>query len=94
MIMLSVLAIILASLTTLRQTDIKRIIAYSSVAHIGVVTLGLFSLLHHGIVGSLTLMLAHGFISSALFIGVTFIYDRYHTRTIRYYRGLTTLMPL
>lgn len=93
-ITLSILAIIWASLTTLRQTDIKRIIAYSSVAHIGVVTIGLFSLLHHGIMGSVTLILAHGLISSALFIAVTFVYDRYHTRTLRYYQGLTTLIPI
>jgi NADH-ubiquinone oxidoreductase chain 4 len=91
---LAVLAIIYASLTTLRQTDLKRIIAYSSVGHMGVVTLGIFTLNATGIAGSIFLQLAHGLVSSALFIIVTVLYDRHHTRLIPYYRGITITMPI
>lgn len=91
---LSLFAIIYGSLTTCRQVDLKRIIAYSSVAHMGLVTLGLFSHTIQGLVGAVFLMLAHGLVSSALFIGVTFLYDRYRTRLIKYYRGMAITMPL
>jgi len=91
---LGVLSIIYASLTTLRQTDLKRIIAYSSVGHMGVVSIAIFSLTTIGLEGSIFLQLAHGLVSSALFIIVTIIYDRYHTRVVKYYRGLTVFMPL
>jgi NADH-ubiquinone oxidoreductase chain 4 len=91
---LAVLAIIYASLTTIRQTDLKRIIAYSSVSHMGVVMLGIFSLTVIGIEGSIFLQIAHGLVSSALFIIVTIIYDRHHTRIVRYYRGITITMPI
>lgn len=93
-ITLGVLAIIYASLTTLRQTDLKRIIAYSSVSHMGVVTLGIMSCSIIGIEGSIFLQLAHGLVSSALFIIVTILYDRHHTRLVKYYRGITITMPL
>lgn len=91
---MAALAIIYASLTTLRQTDLKRIIAYSSVSHMGVVMLSIFSLTVIGIEGSIFLQLAHGVVSSALFIVVTLLYERHHTRIIKYYRGVTVTMPL
>lgn len=91
---LSILAVVYASFTTLRQTDLKRVIAYSSVSHMGVVCLGIFSLSLIGLEGSIFLQIAHGLVSSALFIIVTILYDRYHTRLIKYYRGMTILMPL
>lgn len=91
---LAILAIVYASLTTLRQTDLKRIIAYSSVSHMGVVTLGIFSFSIIGIEGSIFLQLAHGLVSSALFIIVTVLYDRHHTRLVKYYRGITITMPI
>jgi len=91
---LAVLAIIYASLTTLRQTDLKRIIAYSSVSHMGVVMLSIFSLSIIGIEGSIFLQVAHGIVSSALFIVVTLLYERHHTRIVKYYRGVTLTMPI
>jgi proton-translocating NADH-quinone oxidoreductase chain M len=91
---LSVIGIIYASLTTLRQTDLKRVIAYSSVSHMAVVTLSIFSLSVIGIEGSIFLQVAHGIVSSALFIIVTLLYERHHTRIIKYYRGITLTMPL
>ncbi len=91
---LAVLAIIYASLTTLRQTDLKRVIAYSSVGHMGVVMLGIFSFSVIGIEGSIYLQLAHGLVSAALFIIVTLLYERHHSRIIKYYRGITLTMPV
>jgi proton-translocating NADH-quinone oxidoreductase chain M len=91
---LSVIAVIYTSLTTLRQVDMKRIIAYSSVAHMGFVTIGMFTLNIQGIEGSMLLMLSHGVVSSALFLCVGVIYDRHKTRIIKYYSGLTVKMPL
>lgn len=91
---LGILAVIYASLTTLRQTDLKRIIAYSSVSHMGLVSLGIFTLTANGIMGSIFLQLAHGLVSSALFIIVTVLYDRHHTRLVKYYRGMTVTMPI
>ena len=91
---LAVLAIIYASLTTMRQTDLKRIIAYSSVGHMGVVVLGLFSFTQIGLEGSVLLQISHGFVSSALFITVTLIYERHHSRIVKYYRGLAITMPI
>ena len=91
---LSLFAIIYASLTTCRQVDFKRIIAYSSVAHMGLVTLGIFTHTIQGLVSAIFLMLAHGFVSSALFIIVTLLYERHHTRLVKYYRGVTITMPI
>jgi proton-translocating NADH-quinone oxidoreductase chain M len=91
---LSVIAVIYTSLTTLRQVDMKRIIAYSSVAHMGFVTIGMFTLNIQGIEGSMLLMLSHGIVSSALFLCVGVVYDRHKTRIIKYYSGLTVKMPL
>jgi NADH-ubiquinone oxidoreductase chain 4 len=91
---LSILGVIYASLTTIRQTDLKRIIAYSSVGHMGIVTIGIFAMNVEGIEGSIYLQIAHGIVSSALFIVVTLLYERYHTRIVKYYRGVTVTMPI
>nr|YP_010338817.1 NADH dehydrogenase subunit 4 [Glaucosphaera vacuolata]UNJ18767.1 NADH dehydrogenase subunit 4 [Glaucosphaera vacuolata] len=91
---LSIVASIYASLTTLRQIDLKKAIAYSSVAHMGLVTLGIFSGCILSLQGSIYLMLSHGLVSSALFLCVGILYDRYKTRIIKYYGGLTQCMPL
>nr|YP_009750743.1 NADH dehydrogenase subunit 4 [Tanacetipathes thamnea]QIJ98182.1 NADH dehydrogenase subunit 4 [Tanacetipathes thamnea] len=93
-ITLSIIAIVYGSLTTCRQVDFKRLIAYSSVAHMGLVTLGLFTHTIEGLVAAVFMMLAHGIVSSALFIAVTYLYERHHTRLIKYYRGVTITMPL
>ena len=92
--LLSIIAIIYASLTTLRQIDLKKIIAYSSISHMGYVTIGLFSLNSQGIEGSIILMLSHGLVSSALFLCVGILYDRYKTRLIKYYSGIVQVMPI
>jgi proton-translocating NADH-quinone oxidoreductase chain M len=91
---LAALAVVYASLTTLRQTDLKRVIAYSSVSHMGVVMLSIFSFSVIGLEGSIFLQVAHGLVSSALFIVVTLLYERHHTRIIKYYRGVTLTMPI
>ena len=92
---LAVMSVIYASLATLRQTDFKALVAYSSIGHMGIVALGLFSNTVQGIQGSILLSIAHGFVSPALFILVgAVLYDRFHTRTIRYYRGVVTYMPI
>jgi NADH-quinone oxidoreductase subunit M len=91
---LSVIAIIFTSLTAMMQTDIKKLIAYSSVAHMGFVTLGLFTLNEQGIQGALFLMISHGIVSGALFLCVGVVYDRMHTREIAAYGGLVKRMPL
>jgi NADH-quinone oxidoreductase subunit M len=98
---MSVIGIIYASLTTIRQIDLKRIIAYSSVAHMNFVTLGVFACdpiygesRCIGVEGATMLMISHGLISSALFIRIGVVYDRYHTRLLPYYGGLTTIMPI
>lgn len=91
---LSCLGIIYTSLTAVRQTDLKRVIAYSSVAHMNLVILGLFSNTFLGLQGALLQNLSHGFISSALFLCIGVFYDRYHTRMIKYYSGLVYVMPL
>uniref|UniRef100_A0A3B6B7X3 NADH-ubiquinone oxidoreductase chain 4 n=1 Tax=Triticum aestivum TaxID=4565 RepID=A0A3B6B7X3_WHEAT len=90
---LSAIAIIYTSLTTLRQIDLKKIIAYSSVAHMNLVTIGMFSWNIQGIGGSILLMLSHGLVSSALFLCVGVLYDRHKTRLVRYYGGLVSTMP-
>nr|QBX98843.1 NADH dehydrogenase subunit 4 [Chloropicon sp. RCC4434] len=91
---MSLVAITYTSLTTIRQIDLKKIIAYSSVAHMGVVTLGLFTLNTLGLQGSLILMLSHGFVSPGLFLCVGVLYDRYKTRLVKYYGGSVRSMPL
>lgn len=91
---LSIAGVIYGSLSTMRQIDLKRIIAYSSVAHMNLVALGIFSFNRVGIDGSIYLMVAHGVVSAALFFCVGVVYDRTHTRLLRYYGGLVTVMPL
>nr|AMN87281.1 NADH dehydrogenase subunit 4 [Pyropia endiviifolia] len=92
--LLSIIAAIYASLTTIRQVDLKKIIAYSSVSHMGFVTLGLFSFNSQGIEGSIILMLSHGLVSSALFLCIGILYDRHKTRLLKYYGGLVQVMPI
>ena len=90
---LSVIAIVYTSLVAWRQTDIKKLIAYSSVAHMGFVTMGIFAGNQAGIQGAVYQMISHGIISGALFLCVGVVYDRMHTREISFYGGLTNLMP-
>lgn len=90
---LSVIAIIYGSLVSLMQEDMKKMIAYSSVAHMGFVTLGIFSINQQGIDGAITQMISHGIISGALFICVGFIYDRLHTKKIKDLGGIALKMP-
>jgi NADH-quinone oxidoreductase subunit M len=90
---LSVIAIVYTSLVAFRQTDIKKLIAYSSVAHMGFVTMGIFSGNLIGVQGAVFQMLSHGLISGALFLGVGVVYDRMHTREIAFYGGLVNRMP-
>src|SRR5262249_21416646 len=94
MFALSVIAIVYASLVAFRQTDIKKLVAYSSVAHMGFVTLGIFSFNEAGIQGAIFQMISHGVISGALFFCVGVIYDRMHTRDIAFYGGLVHRMPV
>ncbi|MGE0829976.1 MAG: NADH-quinone oxidoreductase subunit M [Hyphomonadaceae bacterium] len=94
MFTLSVIAIIYTSLVAWRQTDIKKLIAYSSVAHMGFVTLGIFSGTEQGVQGAIFQMISHGFISGALFLCVGVVYDRMHTREIAFYGGLVHRMPV
>ena len=90
---LSVIAIVYTSLVAFRQTDVKKLIAYSSVAHMGFVTMGIFSGNLQGEQGALFQMLSHGVISGALFLCVGVVYDRMHTREIAFYGGLVNRMP-
>ena len=91
---LALLGVVYGSLSTIRQIDLKRVIAYSSVAHMNLVMLGLFSYNQQGIEGAVYLMVGHGVVSTALFFCVGVLYDRYHSRLLRYYGGLVTTMPL
>jgi NADH-quinone oxidoreductase subunit M len=90
---LSVIAVIYASLVALAQEDMKKLIAYSSIAHMGVVTIGIFTFNAQGISGALFQMLSHGIVSGALFLCVGVVYDRMHTREIARYGGLADRMP-
>jgi NADH-quinone oxidoreductase subunit M len=91
---LSVIAIIYTSLVALMQDDMKKLIAYSSVAHMGFVTMGLFTMTPQGIQGAMFVMISHGLVSGALFLCVGVIYDRMHTRDIAAYGGLVERMPM
>ncbi|HEY6048220.1 MAG TPA: NADH-quinone oxidoreductase subunit M [Sphingomicrobium sp.] len=93
MFVLSGIAVIYTSLVALVQTDMKKLIAYSSVAHMGLVTFGLFAMNRQGIEGAMLVMLGHGLISGALFLCVGVVYDRLHTREIARYGGLADNMP-
>ena len=90
---LSLVAIIYTSLVALMQEDMKKLIAYSSVAHMGFVTLGIFTFTQQGLEGSIYQMISHGLISAALFFSVGVIYERMHTRLINNYSGLVSVMP-
>jgi proton-translocating NADH-quinone oxidoreductase chain M len=92
--LLSILGIIYASLSAIRQTDLKRIIAYSSVAHMNLVTLGIFSFNIIGLEGAILQSISHGFVSGAMFLLVGILYDRYHSRLLYYYGGLVHMMPV
>jgi NADH-quinone oxidoreductase subunit M len=91
---LSVVAIIYTALVALVQEDIKKLIAYSSVAHMGFVTMGLFAMTAQGVAGGIFQMISHGIVSAALFLCVGVIYDRMHTREIAAYGGLVNRMPI
>jgi NADH-quinone oxidoreductase subunit M len=91
---MSAIAIVYTSLVALMQEDIKKLIAYSSVAHMGYVTMGIFSLNTPGVQGAVFQMVSHGLVSGALFLCVGVIYDRMHTREIAAYGGLVEKMPL
>jgi len=93
-IVLSLIAIVYASFTTCRQTDIKRLIAYSSVSHMGLVTLAVFCHSKEGLIASIIMMIAHGLVSSGLFMGSAVLYVRHHSRAIRYFRGIVITMPI
>ena len=90
---LSIIAIVYTSLVAFRQTDMKKLIAYSSVAHMGFVTMGIFSGNAYGVQGAIFQMLSHGVISGALFLCVGVVYDRMHTREIAFYGGVVNRMP-
>lgn len=91
---LSIISLFFAGLTTIRQSDLKRLIAYSSISRMAIVTLGLFSYNVYGILGSFVLMLARAFSSSGLFILVTLLYNRNGSRLVKYFRGLARKMPV
>jgi len=88
------IGVIYAALTAIRQIDIKRVIAYARVSHIGVVLVGIFTLNIQGVEGSILQMLSHGLVSGALFLCVGVLYDRHHSRMIKYYRGLAHIIPV
>jgi NADH-quinone oxidoreductase subunit M len=91
---LSICGVIYASFSAIRQTDFKRIIAYSSVSHMNLVTLGIFSFNIIGLEGSIMQSISHGFVSSAMFFMIGILYDRYHSRLLYYYGGLVHMMPI
>lgn len=90
---LSIIAIVYTSLVALAQTDMKKLIAYSSVAHMGMVTIGIFLVNQQGLEGAMIQMISHGIVSAALFLCVGIIYERMHTREIAFYGGLVNKMP-
>ena len=94
MLVLSVVAIVYGAYVTLMQTDVKRLIAYSSVSHMGFVTLGIFTLNSQGVEGAILQMINHGIISAALFLCVGMIYERTHTREIKDYGGVAKVAPV
>jgi len=91
---LSIVAVVYTSLVALAQTDIKKLIAYSSIAHMGLVTIGIFIVNSQGLEGAMIQMISHGVLSGALFLSVGVIYDRMHTRDINFYGGLVNRMPI
>jgi NADH-quinone oxidoreductase subunit M len=93
-LLLSTIAIIYGALVALVQPDLKKLVAYSSVSHMGFVTMGIFALNQQGLEGAMIVMLSHGFVTGALFLLVGVIYERAHTREIAYFGGLATRMPV
>ena len=91
---LCLLSIIFAAMMAISQSDLKRIIAYSSIAHMNFSRLGLMSMTDRAVVGGTILFVAHGFVSAGMFFSVGFRYDRYHQRDLMYFRGLTTVAPV
>ena len=91
---MAAIAVVYTSLTAVRQTDMKRIIAYASVAHMNVILIGMFALNAQGLEGAMIQQLAHGLVSSALFLCVGVLYDRHHTRLVKYYGGVAHTMPI
>lgn len=92
--MLAIISIIYSCISALSLIDLKQIVAYSSIAHMNVGVIGIFSNDLNGITGAYLYSLAHGFVSGGLFLLVGIIYDRYHSRTIKYYRGLVLIKPI
>lgn len=92
--LLSTIGVLYASLSAIRQTDLKRIIAYSSIAHMNLVTIGIFSFDILGLEGAIIQSISHGFVSGGMFLLVGILYDRYHSRFLYYYGGLVHMMPL
>jgi proton-translocating NADH-quinone oxidoreductase chain M len=92
--LLCVIGVIYSSLSALRQTDMKRIIAYSSIAHMNLVVLGIFSFNISGLEGSIIQSISHGFVSGGMFLLIGILYNRYHTRFLHYYGGLVHFMPI
>tara|TARA_B100000686_G_C16472766_1_gene802957 strand:- start:149 stop:877 length:729 start_codon:yes stop_codon:yes gene_type:complete len=90
---LSLIAIIYTSFVALMQEDMKKLIAYSSVAHMGYVTLGIFTITQQGLEGSIIQMISHGLVSAALFLCVGVVYERMHSRLIKTYGGIVSIMP-
>lgn len=91
---LCIVGVIYASLSALRQTDLKRIIAYSSIAHMNLVVLGIFSFNVSGLEGSIIQSISHGFVSGGMFLLIGILYNRYHTRFLQYYGGVVHFMPI
>jgi proton-translocating NADH-quinone oxidoreductase chain M len=91
---IAALGVVYTSFTAIRQTDFKKIIAYTSVAHMNLVVIGLFSFTNIGLEGAILQSLSHGFVASALFVVIGVVYDRYHSRTVKYYGGLVHTMPI
>ena len=91
---MAAIGVVYASFTAIRQTDFKRIIAYTSVAHMNFVMLGIYSFNTIGIEGAIFQSLSHGFVASALFLTIGVVYDRYRTRLVQYYGGLASTMPI
>ena len=92
--LLSVSGVIYASMSAIRQTDLKRIIAYSSIAHMNLVTIGIFSFNILGLEGAILQSISHGFVSGGMFFIIGILYDRYHSRSLYYYGGLVHMMPI
>jgi NADH-quinone oxidoreductase subunit M len=93
-IALSLIAVVYISLVALMQTDMKKLVAYSSISHMGIVTLGFFIFNTYGIEGGLLQMISHGFVSGALFLGIGALYERVHSRQIADYGGVAHKMPV